>query len=633
MGVAQVKPLRLKTQRSPKNVVLTKVDPVAQVCVDTGVFHLPDIFDYSIPLELEDLIQPGVLVKVPFGSEVKIGYVASRKSEADAAGKLKSIIKVVSPLALLTPDLITLISSVCERYACKPWDLIKSAIPSRSAAIEAQFLVDRGSIGYQALASQDSAVVKNLSRQLTLIAEQDGLSLRIDELLTQISPNQQLLVIVPDERDLIQLSAHKFAVAPIILTSTDEKTKRYENFLRSRFEQPRLIIGTRSAIFTPLTPGSTVLLYNDGDESMYERRYPGWNARDVALLRGTQINLEFACQSPSLEVVRLREIGWLNLNPKDTKSLLGHTKFHFSDGRATEIGVIKSGLKLGDVLVVVAETGYVNAIACQKCRNQSKCECGGKLYLPNKASAPRCAICDKSFGQWECEWCKGKIIRAITRGSSRYVEELGKAVPGTKVLLSKGGSRIDVLPAIAEPQLVVASYGCEPIGNYAAVVMLSLGNLTNRVDLRSLETVRRSIFENINRVSHNLEGAIYLDLPSDHPISQGVLRGGPYDLAMAELAERNSSKLSPTYRIAIIEGPSSDIQSVARAIEGNELFSQFSVIDGSTKLKNLIDQSKLILRSEISNTLKFSQFIADFARYRSLKGLKPLSIRIDPYSI
>ena len=203
---------------------------------------------------------------MPFGSEVKIGYIASRKSEADAAGKLKSIIKVVSPLALLTPDLITLISSVCERYACKPWDLIKSAIPSRSAAVEAQFLVDRGSIGYQALASQDSAVVKNLSRQLTLIAEQDGLSLRIDELLTQISPNQQLLVIVPDERDLIKLSAHKFAVAPIILTSTDEKTKRYENFLRSRFEQPRLIIGTRSAIFTQLTPGSTVLLYNDGDE-------------------------------------------------------------------------------------------------------------------------------------------------------------------------------------------------------------------------------------------------------------------------------------------------------------------------------------------------------------------------------
>ena len=76
MDVAQVKPLRLKTQRSPKNVVLTKVDPVAQVCVDTGVFHLPDIFDYTIPLDLEDLIQPGVLVKVPFGSEVKIGYIS-----------------------------------------------------------------------------------------------------------------------------------------------------------------------------------------------------------------------------------------------------------------------------------------------------------------------------------------------------------------------------------------------------------------------------------------------------------------------------------------------------------------------------------------------------------------------------
>ena len=134
MEVAQVKPLRLKAQRSPKIVAITKVDPIAEICVDTGVFHLPDIFDYLVPLELEDVIQPGVLVKVPFGSEVKMGYVTSRKAISDTSGKLKSISKVLTPLALLTPDLITLVSAVCERYACKPWDLIKSAIPSRSLA-------------------------------------------------------------------------------------------------------------------------------------------------------------------------------------------------------------------------------------------------------------------------------------------------------------------------------------------------------------------------------------------------------------------------------------------------------------------------------------------------------------------
>ena len=633
MEVAQVKPLRLKAQRSPKIVAITKVDPIAEICVDTGVFHLPDIFDYLVPLELEDVIQPGVLVKVPFGSEVKMGYVTSRKAISDTSGKLKSISKVLTPLALLTPDLITLVSAVCERYACKPWDLIKSAIPSRSLAAETRYLTEKRPDAQGDLITQNQEPNKLRSRKLTIIVEQDGLVERIDELLSKNSLDLQLLVIVPDERDLIQLSSHIFIVEPIILTSTGEKSDRYESFLRSRFERPRLIIGTRSAIFTPLAHGSTVLLYNDGDESMYERRHPGWNTRDVALLRSSQMNLEFVSQSPSLEVVRLSEVGWLSLNERAKNKAINRSKYHFSDGRISEIGTIKTGLKLGNVLVVMAETGYVSAIACQNCRNQSKCECGGKLYLPTKASAPHCAICDKSFDQWECKWCSGKIIRAIARGSSRYVEELGKAVPGTKVLLSKGGSRIDMLPESSQAQMVVASYGCEPKGEYAAVVMLSLGNLTNRVDLRSLESARRSIFENINRIGDIAGCAIYLDLPSDHPISQGILRGDSYSLAKTELEERNSSKLAPNYRIAIVEGPSSDIQGVARAIEGNILFSQVSVVDRTTSTKYQTSDSKLILRCEISNTLEFSQFIEGFVRYRSLKGLKALSIRMDPYSI
>lgn len=88
--------------------------------------------------------------------------------------------------------------------------------------------------------------------------------------------------------------------------------------------------------------------------------------------------------------------------------------------------MIKNGLKHGSVLVVMAETGYVNAMGCQKCRNQAKCDCGGKLYIPTKNDYPKCFLCDEEFIDWQCSWCNGKTIRAISKGSTRYAEEIEK---------------------------------------------------------------------------------------------------------------------------------------------------------------------------------------------------------------
>jgi primosomal protein N' (replication factor Y) len=60
--VAEVKPLRLKAQRVAKKVAIATENPVAQICVDTGIFHLPDLYDYLVPADLHELVVPGVFV-------------------------------------------------------------------------------------------------------------------------------------------------------------------------------------------------------------------------------------------------------------------------------------------------------------------------------------------------------------------------------------------------------------------------------------------------------------------------------------------------------------------------------------------------------------------------------------------
>jgi primosomal protein N' len=216
------------------------------------------------------------------------------------------------------------------------------------------------------------------------------------------------------------------------------------------------------------------------------------------------------------------------------------------------------------------------------------------------------------------------------------VEEISKAVPGTRVLLSKGGSRLDVLPKLVENVLVISTYGCEPDGEYAGIVLRSLENLTNRIDLRSLEFVRRLVFENLGKVSNSDGGYVYVDLPASHPFSQGLLRADPMGLSNLEMAERKSSNLPPYTRVATITGEGAAVRVLANQIKENDLFASVSVISntsGSGASSKSINSSKLILRASIENSAQFSEFLRDVARYRSLKGLSPLSIRIDPYSI
>lgn len=623
--MAEVKPLRLKTQRVAKKPAIALENPVAQICVDTGVFHLPDTFDYLVPEEISELLVPGVFVKVPFGKAEVMGYVQTRNASELEAKSLKAINKLISPIPLLTEELIEIIDLTCQRYACKPWDVIRSAIPARIATAEKEYL--------GRLIPKIAATTPKLSHRLTITNSLQGLSSAINEILGGLDSGQQLLLIVPDERDIKQLLKFDLDIEPVLLTSDIPKSERYGNYLKTRFLQSQFIIGTRSAIFTPLASNSIILIFNDGDESMYERRFPSWNVRDIALLRSGEFSLHFIGASPSLEIVRLAELGWIKFNKGEKNPPQRRAVIYFSDSSSSDIGLMKAGLKKGNVLVVMAETGYINAIACQKCRNQAKCECGGKIYLPSKSSLLTCAICEESSKEFVCVWCDGKTIRSIAKGSSRIADEIAKAVPGYRVLLSKGGSRIDDISDVPENVLVLASYGCEPVGNYSAVILRSLENLSNRVDLRSLEIVRRLMFENLGRLSTDEGAAIYLDLASDNPLAQGLLKGAVYANSLVELNERKNLNLPPFFRIALLQGDTPAIRQLARNLEGNDLFCAVALQENFEDASGGKAKSRLVLRSEIARSTEFSEFFRDLARYRGIKGLAPFQLRMDPFSI
>jgi primosomal protein N' (replication factor Y) len=615
--MAIVKPLRLKVQKAPGKNIVSADSGVAKVLVDSGVFHLSASYDYLVPAELDATAQPGTLVEVPFGSKNCQGYILSRHQESSITGKLKFIAKVLSPIPSFNEEMHQLLTDVAKFFACGIWEIIRSAIPPRVAKVENEFA------GRSPLESTPKQIRSGSACVLKVAADDlVKLILESEQLVLQGS---QILVIVPDEREVEFLrSSLKNLRTALFLTSQLEKSDRYRNFLSALFDIPRLIIGTRSAIFTPLQNGSRIIIFSDGDESMYEKRAPGWNVRDVALLRAKTNEVIFMAASPSLEVALL------DAQVIDVSA--PRRIFHFEGSRKSDLAIVKDGLKKGSVLVVLPQPGYVNTFSCQKCRNIAICECGGRLEVTSAKNPPICVLCAKGYSNWTCTYCHGDVKRIVMKGSDRYAEELTKAVPGYQVLISKGSSRIDVLPVSStNPLLVIATYGCEPIGDYQALVLHSLENLTNRTNLRSSEEARTRIFDDISLVVPG--GEIHLSLTPDHPISRSLmsdLAKAPYVLAKAEILERRAANLPPSCLMACVGGSSTEISQLARQIEDIDTFSSVVVLPDKSTAQSA---AKLIARSNGDNQLVFSKFFEDLARYRSLKGLRPFNIRIQPYSI
>lgn len=80
---------------------------VAKVIVDVPAKQINQTFDYSIPTRLENVLQPGMRVIVPFGPRKIMGFVLELTSSSSHA-KLKELIDVLDLTPVLTTELLQL---------------------------------------------------------------------------------------------------------------------------------------------------------------------------------------------------------------------------------------------------------------------------------------------------------------------------------------------------------------------------------------------------------------------------------------------------------------------------------------------------------------------------------------------
>ncbi len=626
--MAAPKLFRLKAEVAPTaSGPRASVLPFARVRVDTGVFHLDQLYDYVIPEKLSDSIQTGVRVQLPFGNRETEGIVVERLLQPERAGDLKSITKVLSPLPVGTTESLRLIDSISHHFVCNPWDVIRSAIPPRVASVDKN-------VSFGVPDPQKS--YKKSTNFLTLAPFIQA----HEQIVPLVKENQSVgsvLIIAPDEKDvdLIITALETASIKVLKLTAAMPREERYRNYLQAMHGPDSVVVGTRSAIFAPFKNLATVIIHKESSYDHYELRSPGWNSRSIALIRAEteSFKLIFTGFSPSIEVAQLideREVKYLN--SKETINVKAFTPNEGALLPGRIFSEIKKALNVGPVLFIAPRKGYGNALLCAHCRNVASCDCGGRLSVLGKSKAPSCVHCGTSFQEWKCSFCNRSKQYLAGRGIERAAEEISRAFPSFPVIVSAGDVIKDQIDP--KPALVLATAGAQPqvAGGYAAVVVLDGIRFFSHTDLRTQERARELFLESSSLISSN--GTVLLVIDDSHPVVSAIARWNVAPLLKRELSERTELHLPPSvFSVVLVMDQSIGMQifnGLKKAlIEGR--IPQSSHIYGPTEIAK--GQVKIVIHSDKKDSHALTDVVHELQRRRSIAKKDLFTLRVEPYSL
>ena len=562
-------PLKLKSERVGK-IKLASQQPYVSVLVDTGVFHLDQPYDYSLPEKFDAKV--GDWVSVPFHGRNCLGLIIGRSSKT-ALSKVLPINRLAKGPKISEAHL-RLYEAVASRWASPIFDVLRFVTKFRtqeSDVAESKDELGESKRTYMQLPPNRSEVEA------------------IKDIAKRISSKGSTLIIVPEARLATALTDEKYDVA------------------------------TRGGVLTPKRYKNIVVIREDS-EHHFEIKSPGFNTRDVALLRSEylQENLLFLGYSPSIEMTRLIDIGYISLKRANGKIELKTAPSLQGELIPSALfKELKSRLSKGSVLVIAPNKGYGLAICCASCRNIAKCKCGGKLSKSAKNSPPTCVICASVYSEWRCGFCKSPNIYLLGRGIEKIAEDLGRTFPNYAIHISTADKQIE--GAIPKKSIVVSTIGVAPHLDYEAVLILEGTNLG--ADIRSEERYLSNIF----RLSTFTKGAVLLVERSEHPAVNALYKWNPMPLLLRVLKDLDEAHLPPFSRYLLLKSDEAEriYSGLLAAIRENRIPNDASVHNLGNGLISII----FTLKSAKS----LLAFIYEFQKRRSLSGKRPIKLRVDPY--
>ena len=295
----------------------------AKVIIDISAQSVNKAFTYVIPEDIEDIVNVGSRVQVPFGGHnaLREGFIIGISEESDIeASRLKKIISAAEGKTDVNGELIKLAAFMAGEYGCTMNQALTAVLPvkrtvrknsrRRDPLSALSDGIDRENLFLSLNRDQENAVsgILRADRPSLLYGVTGSGKTRVYiELIKKMREmGKQTIVLIPEisltyqtVRELVKYLGSSIAV----MHSKLSEGEKYEQYMRALNGEIDVMVGPRSAVFTPFSRLGLIIIDEEHERTYRSDTSPRYDTRAVALWRTryNQAKLILGSATPSVE--------------------------------------------------------------------------------------------------------------------------------------------------------------------------------------------------------------------------------------------------------------------------------------------------------------------------------------------
>ncbi len=470
----------------------------ANVIIDISHEAVDRPFTYIVPDELVSQCHPGTKVSIPFGkgNSERMGVILALTDHPSVpVAKLKEISSVVLSQDATESRLIELAYYIKEQYGSTMIDALKLVLPAkktyRKKAADKEPYSDEEadeSCGMDIILNEEQmSVVTDFTgeydrgvRKTYLIHGITGsgkTEVYIRLIHHVVSRGRQAIMLIPEiglTYQTVKRFKRYFGERVAIMNSSLAAGERFAYYEKAKNRQIDVIIGPRSALFTPF-PDVGIIIMDEEHEGTYKSEtMPRFHARDVAIkladMHGASVVLGSATPSVESYYHALNgDYGLFELSNRATGAMLpeveivdlrtelkaGNRTMFSNVLRQRLVETVSNGKQ---AMLFINRRGYAGFVSCRACGKVMKCpHCDVSLSEHRGKGILVCHYCGYEAPKPNnCPSCGSKYIMSFKAGTEQIEEGVKKILPGVRTLRMDGDtttgkdSREKILKAFGE---------------------------------------------------------------------------------------------------------------------------------------------------------------------------------------
>ena len=552
---------------------------------------LHNTFDYLC----KEKVVIGSRVKVPFGSKKVTGIVLSHKDKSSFS-KLKEVEEVIDHEALLSKEILEFLTWSANYYHHPIGEVLSNAIP-KNLRNGKPALLKKPSEANVKVSSTDIQLTTEQSFAITEVLKSSSefngfllhgvtgsgkteVYLNITERL--LKTGKQVLVLVPEiglTPQMISRFKERIEGQVVAVHSQLNDTQKQDAYLLAKNGDAKVILGTRSAIFTPIPNLGLVIVDEEHDNSFKQQSNFRYSARDLSFMRAKFANvpLILGTATPSLETLKNvieKKLTRLTLTSRPGQAIMPSIDLIDMRSQPSEplskplIARIKHYLSESrQVMLFINRRGYAPIYYCTECGWQSECtSCDSRLVYHRSINRLKCHHCGlEKSPESSCPSCSSKELKILGYGTERLEENLESFFPSAEVIrIDRDTTRKKKAFAThlkkinsGEPCIIIGTQMLakgHDFSNLAFVGILDVDVGLMSTDFRATEHLAQLLVQvsgRCGRGKYKGEVNIQTRYPN-HPIFNFVKDSRYTEYAKTLLLERKDTKLPPFAHQALI---------------------------------------------------------------------------------